>query len=256
MNANEMVEISVIVPAYNEAQRLPKTLPHLWRALHRRFSSFEIIVVDDGSRDTTAEIVSDFGNVHSEVRLLRSDRNRGKGNAVRMGILEAVGRHVLFSDADLSTPLKEVRKLQNALAEGYDVAIGSRASHEAKILKCQPFYRILMGKTFNRIVRIMAVPGIRDTQCGFKCFPRHIAREIFGCCRVDGFGFDVEVLYIARHKGLQIKEVGVLWRNSPMSKVNPILHPLHMLWDLFRIRLYGFWGCYGRPVLLRTRTEI
>ena len=256
MNSNEMVEISVIVPAYNEAQRLPKTLPHLWRALHRRFCSFEIIVVDDGSTDETAEIVNNFGNAHDEVRLLRSDQNRGKGNAVRMGILEAAGRHVLFSDADLSTPLKEVRKLQNALAEGYDVAIGSRASREAKILQNQPFYRILMGKTFNKIVRFLAVSGFRDTQCGFKCFPRHIAREIFSCCRIDGFGFDVEVLFVARHKGLRIKEVGVLWRNSPLSKVNPIVHSLQMLCDLFRIRFYGLSGCYGRSATLRTSIEI
>lgn len=248
-------EISVVIPAYNEDLRLESTLPHLWRSLKRRFAIFEIIVVDDGSSDGTAGIVSKFSEGHPEVRLIRYEMNRGKGHAVRTGVLAAKFDYVLFSDADLSTPIREVRKLLTVLSEGYDVAIGSRAIGESKILECQPVYRILMGKTFNKIVRLLTVRGINDTQCGFKCFKRSVARSIFENCRIDGFSFDVELLFVARQKGMKIKEVGVLWRNNPLSKVNPVIHSLEMLKDLVLIRLYGLCGCYGRESALRTRIE-
>jgi dolichyl-phosphate beta-glucosyltransferase len=256
MTRNGKVEISVIVPAYNEETRLSSTLPRLWGSLKSRFSSFEIIVVDDGSKDRTAEIVSSFCQYHPEIRIISFEQNRGKGHAVRTGVLEAIGEYVLFCDADLSTPIREVKKLLSALEEGNDVAIGSRASQDSKIIKYQPLYRVLMGKTFNKIVRILGVPGIKDTQCGFKCFPREVAQEIFSRSRIDGFSFDVEILYIARRLGLRIAEVGVLWKNSPMSKVHPVKHSLQMLRDLLLIRFYGVLGLYEAEGAFRTRMEV
>jgi dolichyl-phosphate beta-glucosyltransferase len=239
-------EISVVVPAYNEEIRLKSTLPQLWRSLNRRFVSFEVIVVDDGSSDGTARIVSQFSDQHQEVRLISYPLNRGKGFAVKTGILAASGEYILFSDADLSTPIREVRKLLPALHDGYDIAIGSRVCRAAKIIKYQPLYRLCMGKTFNKFVQLLTLAGISDTQCGFKCFKRVAARKIFENCRIDGFSFDVEVLFVARQQGMRIKEIGVLWRNSPLSKVHPVIHSLQMLRDLFVIRFYGFLGYYGQ----------
>jgi len=250
------LELSVVVPAFNEEGRLGKTLPHLWNGLKRRFSTFEIIVVDDGSRDSTASIVTRFAETHPEVRLISYGNNRGKGYAVRTGMLAARGRHILFSDADLSTPFREVAKLLTKMAEGFDVAIGSRARRESRIIEYQPAYRVLMGKTFNKVVRLLAVRGISDTQCGFKCFTRQAAREIFSDARIDGFSFDVEALYIAGFKGLRVAEVGVLWRNDPQSKVHPVKHSLQMLRDLILIRLFSATGCYGLVGSFRTSTEI
>jgi dolichyl-phosphate beta-glucosyltransferase len=242
---SEAPEISVVIPAYNEELRCKSTLPQLWGALNRRFATFEVIVVDDGSNDNTARVVSQFSDSHHNVRLISYPENRGKGYAVRRGVLAAKGRYILFSDADLSTPVREVRKLLLALKEGYDIAIGSRARRSAKILERQPLYRICMGKIFNKFVRLLTVSGISDTQCGFKCFHGAAAREIFPYCRIDGFSFDVEVLYIAKQKGMRIKEVGVLWKNSPLSKVHPVFHSLQMLRDLFVIRLYALSNSYA-----------
>jgi dolichyl-phosphate beta-glucosyltransferase len=253
MSKYDELEISVVIPAYNEEKRLDSTLPHLWRSLKRRFNKFEIIVVDDGSTDRTPQLVLECSREYSEVRLIRYENNRGKGYAVRTGILAASGRYVLFSDADLSTPVREIRKLLKSLSEGYDVAIGSRATREARIVKYQPFYRVLLGKTFNKMVQAFTVRGISDTQCGFKCFRRNAAREIFGCCRIDGFSFDVEALFVARHKGFKIAEIGVLWRNNPLSKVNPVIHSMQMLRDLFIIRFFGVTGSYGVTVEVRSR---
>lgn len=253
MSKFNAIEISVVVPAYNEEKRLPSTLPHLWKSLRRRFNHFEIIVVDDGSTDKTSELVSQFSDKYSEVKLISYENNKGKGYAVRTGVLAARGHYVLFSDADLSTPLREIRKLLKALSEGHDVAIGSRATHEARIVKYQPFYRVLLGKTFNKLVQLFTVRGISDTQCGFKCFRRNAALEIFGCCRIDGFSFDVEALFVARHKGFKIAEIGVLWRNNPLSKVNPVFHSMQMLRDLFVIRFFSMTGCYGTTSEVRSR---
>lgn len=238
----------MVVPAYNEEERCADTLPRLWRDLNRRFNSFEIIVVDDGSNDNTAQVVARLSETHTNVRLLGYPGNRGKGHAVRIGVMAARGKNILFSDADLSTPIREVRKLLAALEEGYHIAIGSRARANTKILKRQPFYRICMGKIFNKLVKLLAVPHFSDTQCGFKCFRRDAAREIFTCCRIDGFSFDVEMLHIARRKGLPVKEVGVIWRNSPLSKVHPVIHSLQMLRDLFVIRFHSLSGSYGRKI--------
>lgn len=236
----------MVVPAYNEEIRLKSTIALLWRALNRRFASFEVIVVDDGSTDNTAQIVTEFSAGHPNVKLISYPQNRGKGFAVRAGILAASREYILFSDADLSTPVREVRKLLEAIQEGYDVAIGSRACNAAKILKCQPLYRVCLGKTYNKLVQLLTVSGISDTQCGFKCFRRAAAREIFGSCRIEGFSFDVEALFVAKRKDMRIKEIGVFWRNSTLSKVHPVIHSIQMLRDLFVIRFYSFRGYYGQ----------
>lgn len=248
MSLEAVTQISVVVPAFNEEVRLKSSLPHLHRALKRRFENFEIIVVDDGSRDGTSALVRQFIEAHPAVRLVVSEKNYGKGHAVRCGVMAARGRYILFSDADLSTPVREVAKLIKLLEEGADVAIGSRAHRDTRILKRQPLYRTLMGKTFNLIVRFLGIGEFRDTQCGFKCFKRHAAREIFFNLYIDGFCLDVELLYVAKRKGFKVREVGVLWRNNAMSKVHPIFSSLQMLRELFLIRLYAFWGYYG-PVV-------
>ncbi len=247
--------LSVIVPAYNEQNRISSTLPKLLREVERRFLDFEIIVVDDGSDDDTATIVKKFIANHNKVRLISYRHNMGKGHAVRTGVLAARKDYVLYCDADLSTPFREVRKLIKALDEGSDIAIGSRAIKETRILKRQPIYRVLMGKTFNKIVKLLAVSGINDTQCGFKCFKLPIAIDIFRDCYIDGFSFDVEVLYVAKKRGFNIKEIGVLWANDTQSKVHPVFHSLQMFKDLLIIRSYALFGYYGRGVGLRNRTE-
>lgn len=247
--------LSVIVPAYNEQKRIIHTLPKLLREVERRFFDFEIIVVDDGSNDDTAKIVKNFTAINKKVRLISYRHNMGKGHAVRTGVLAAKKDYVLYCDADLSTPFREVRKLLKAIDDGCDIAIGSRARKDTRILKRQPIYRVLMGKTFNKIVKLFAFSGINDTQCGFKCFKAPIAIDIFRDCYIDGFSFDVEMLYIAKKRGFSVKEIGVLWTNDTQSKVHPIYHSLQMFKDLIIIRSYAFLGYYGRGVGLRNRTE-
>lgn len=244
--AQKNLEISVVVPAYNEEKRIAVSLPVIWNALAARFSRFEILVVDDGSSDSTSEKVMEFGDSgHPEVRVIRYGTNRGKGYAVRTGMLAAQGEIVLFSDADLSTPIEELDKLKKVLDEGYDLAIGSRALVDSTIELRQPFYRVLMGKTFNKIVQMLALPGVWDSQCGFKMFKRAAAKRLFCSSRIDGFSFDVEILFLARKMGFVYREVGVKWVNSLESKVNPIFHSFQMLKDLISIRWNYFCGKFA-----------
>lgn len=226
---------SVVIPAYNEAGRLPRTLELVNIFLRSGQWPHEILVVDDGSQDRTAEVVRAFAAVHPEVRLLQQPRNRGKGAAIQAGVAATRGELVLFSDADLSTPIEELPRLEAALADGAAVAIASRAVAGARIEEHQPFYREWMGKSFNRMVQWLVLPGLHDTQCGFKLFRGEAARALFPQLTIPGFGFDVEVLYVARRQGLVIREVPVAWRNSRQSKVSPLRDAWRMLGDLFRI---------------------
>jgi dolichyl-phosphate beta-glucosyltransferase len=237
--------ISIVIPAYNEESRIQPTLEKVSAYCKDRFRDFEIIVVDDGSTDNTLSVVKNLGQHLENINLMHYPKNAGKGFAVRKGVLSSRGDLLLISDADLSTPIEELEKLISYIhADSYDIAIGSRGLKESDILLKQPWYREMMGKTFNIFVRMVAISGIKDTQCGFKLFRGDIARDLFKRCSIDGFSFDVEVLYLAKNAGHKIKEVPVRWVNSPSSKVELIRDPLVMLLELLKIRINSLTGKY------------
>jgi dolichyl-phosphate beta-glucosyltransferase len=236
-------KLSVVIPAYNEAARLPRTLERLNDYLGGRGTSYEIVVVDDGSSDGTAQAARAAGGPF--LTLLGHERNRGKGHAVRRGMLAAGGERRLMTDADLSTPIEDLPRLEAALDRGDDIAIGSRAVPGANVLVHQPFYREAMGRIFNHLVRLIALPGLYDTQCGFKLFSAAAAEAAFGQALLDGFSFDVEALFVARRRGLRIAEVPVTWRNDAASRVGFVHGGLAFL-DLVQIRRNGWGGRYDR----------
>ncbi len=229
---------SLVVPAFDERGRIERAITEIaaWRSARPGGWDWEVIVVDDGSTDGTGEaarLAAEKENL--PISILRHPQNRGKGAAIRTGVLASTGDPLLVSDTDLSTPLGEWVKLAERLPTN-PVAIGSRALDEELVRKRQPFYRQFMGKTFNGFVRLIAVHGISDTQCGFKLFRGDVARDLFRRARIDRFAYDVEILYLARKEGLSIAEVPVLWFNSPESKVSVVRDSLRMLRDLVRIR--------------------
>lgn len=213
------MKISVVVPAYNEANRIPPSLDRIVRYMQERHSDYEIIVVDDGSTDGTGAGVRRQFESNARVAVIDYGGNRGKGYAVRQGMSRATGDLVVFSDADLSTPIEEIEKMLPLVEQGYDIVIGSRAHALAEIREHQPLYRELGGKLFNLMVRLIVMPGLHDTQCGFKLFRRATTAPILPYLRIDGFAFDVELLALARAAGLRIAEVPVVWINSLTSRV-------------------------------------
>jgi dolichyl-phosphate beta-glucosyltransferase len=241
------LELSIVIPAYNEEGRLAPTVrdtvAHL-RATDRRG---EVIVVDDGSLDGTSALVHRLGEELPEVRLIRLAANRGKGYAVRTGVLNARGDLILFADADGATPITELARLEAALAGGADVAIGSRALAASDVRVRARVYRRLMGRLFHQLVRLLTVRGIADTQCGFKLFRGAVAQDLFSRMRMNGFVFDVEVLLMAQRRGYGIAEVPVNWVHQPGSRVNLVLDSLRMARDLFLIRARVMRGDYERP---------
>lgn len=224
--------ISLVIPAYNEESRLGNTLKLVISFLNNTHYPYEIIVADDGSKDKTIEVAESYENV----RVIAAERNMGKGAAVRRGMLAADGEIRIFSDADLSTPIYELDKLVREINNGADVCIGSRAVDNDMIKKHQPLYRELMGKTFNRIVQYFVIRGISDTQCGFKGFSEKAAIEVFNKAKIDGFSFDVEILYLTQKLGFSIKEVAVEWFNDERSTVSPITDSIRMFNDILKIR--------------------
>ena len=242
----EPIPLSVVVPAFQEARRLPATLASVTAYLDGRSGPYELIVVDDGSRDATAEVATrGLARLGERGRVLRLPANRGKGAAVRAGVQAARGEHVLVTDADLSTPIEELPLLERACAGGADVAIGSRALDRSLIVRRQPLLREWSGRLFNLVVQIFALPGIRDSQCGFKLFRGEAAQDLFGRAKSDGFGFDVEVLALAKHLGYRIAEVPVRWRNDDDSRLS-LARGAAAFVDPLRVRL-GLWlGRYGR----------
>ena len=231
--------LSIVVPCYNEEQRLPRTIEQVQRYLDARNLAHELILVDDGSVDGTRMIMDAAAERYPAVRVEVLPRNRGKGRALAVGVEAAKGDEVLITDADLSTPIEELEKLQAALGGGAGVAIGSRALRASRVEISQPIYRVVMGKVFNLIVQAVLLPGIWDTQCGFKLFRADVAHSVFARLETDGFGFDPEVLYRARKQGVKIAEVPVVWRNSAPTKVSPVRSSLDMLRHVVRLRLRG-----------------
>lgn len=233
--------LSLIIPAYNESGRVQKTLETVKAYLETTGHSYEIILVDDGSTDGTGALMRDSVADDDSIRVISYDKNRGKGYAVRQGVLAAHGEYIAFSDADLSAPIAELQKLfYSGIDKGYDIAIGSRAVKGAHITGHQPFYREIGGKTLNLVVRLLAVRGIHDTQCGFKLFRGDAARAIFEKCFLNGWGFDIEVLYLARRMGFTIAEVGVEWSHGEGSKLHPLQAGLQVLRDIVKMRLHSY----------------
>ena len=225
--------LSVVIPAYNEARRLPPTLVQIRSYLRSVGLQHELLVVDDGSRDDT---VARVRALDKAVQIIELRPNRGKGYAVRRGMLAARGQRILFTDADLSTPIEELELLNGALDRGAEVALGSRAVKRELIMLRQPWHREQMGKLFNLCVQLIAVSGVRDTQCGFKLFTRQAAMDIFSRSNMDRFAFDVELVALAKLLGYPVAEVPVRWFNSADSRVNVLADPLQMYFDLWRIR--------------------
>ena len=252
MNSEGDVLLSIVVPAYNEERRLPGTLEQIRSHLAAQSFGWEAIIVDDGSADESATTVERMTAHDDRFRLIRNP-HAGKGYAVRTGVLEAKGDLVFMADADLSMPISEINKFVPLAQDGIEVVIGSREADGAERLD-EPFYRHLMGRVFNLLVQAMLVPGIRDTQCGFKCFRRSAARAIFQNLRLYNTpkevvgpmvtGFDVEVLYLARKWGFQIKEIPIVWHHSPTDNVNPVRDTLRMLGDIAKVRLNDLGGQY------------
>jgi len=238
-------EISIVIPSYNEERRLPATLERIAGYLPSLGAETEILVVDDGSKDRTAETAESFRKKLPNLRVISNGVNRGKGFSVRHGMREARGRAVLFTDADLSAPIEEAPKLLEAL-KTYDVAIGSRALDRSLITVHESRFREFAGIVFNAIVRLILRLPFVDTQCGFKAFRRERCKIIFEQQRIERFGFDPELLYLARHHGLRTVEIPVRWGHSPATKVNMLRDSIQMFFDIFTIRWNSLLGRYRR----------
>jgi len=244
-NAGSALQLSIIIPSFNEELRLPRSLELVAAYLNNSNRSSEVLVVDDGSTDRTAQVAAAFADRIANLRVLKNGENRGKGYGVRHGMQEAKGEYVLFTDADLSAPIEEADKLLAALKE-YDLAIGSRAMNRKLIEVHESPFREFAGIIFNRIVRIVLWLPFVDTQCGFKAFRRERCRIIFEQQRIERFGFDPELLYLARHHGLKATEIPVRWSHSPATKINMFRDSILMFVDVFTIRGNSLLGRYRK----------
>ena len=239
------LELSIVIPAFNEEERLAESLKRIRAYAKGRSLQFEVLVVDDGSTDGTAALVERTRCEFSELRLISNSRNRGKGFSVRQGMLEARGEIALFTDADLSAPIEEADKLLAALRDGaYDGAIGSRAVDRSLIDVHQSRFREVAGIIFNHIVRWGVGLPFHDTQCGFKAFRREKSRVIFELQRTEGFGFDPEILFLAQKSGLRIAEIPVRWAHNPATKVHVFSDSIRMFLDLLAVRWNALLGRY------------
>jgi dolichyl-phosphate beta-glucosyltransferase len=231
---SDSIRLSVVIPAYNEEQRLGSTLNRVLEYLHNRGLAAEVLVVDDGSDDRTLEVAQEYPD--PPVRALRLPENRGKGAALKSGVLASRGTWVLLCDADLSTPIEDLEVLESRAGEAL-LILGSRAVRDSHVTQHQPVYREMMGKTFNRILRLLALVEERDTQCGFKLIRGDLARDLFADLSVERFAYDVELVCLAKDRGAKVVEQGVRWEDSPNSRVHPIRDSANMLMDVLRLRL-------------------
>ncbi|HEX9110741.1 MAG TPA: dolichyl-phosphate beta-glucosyltransferase [Terriglobales bacterium] len=238
---------SFIIPAYNESSRIRPTLDEILRYSAAQNWEAEILVVDDGSRDDTADVIREYARAHSQIRLLQNPGNRGKGYSVRNGMLHARGDICLFTDADLSSPISEAPKLFEAIGAGADGAIGSRWLRVELQTERQPLYRQAFGRIFNLVLRVFLGLRFRDTQCGFKAFRREAAQRIFPLQKIERWGFDPEILYVARRMGLQVSEVPVLWAHSEGTRLHPFRDGMRMFVDVLHIRWNALTGVYSAP---------
>ena len=232
-------ELSVVIPAFNEERRIGASLEAILSYLEERGTAFEILLADDGSSDDTVTVVEAFSG--RGVRISSAPENQGKGSATRRGVLASRGRRVLLTDADLSTPITDLPRLEARLGDAA-VVVGSRAVAESNVIEHQPLYRELMGKVFNRIIRMAGIRGIHDTQCGFKLLDGAAARRVFAEMVTPGFAYDVELVWLARKLGYAVAEVGVTWVNSPDTRVRALADPPRMLFEIARFR----WRHRGR----------
>ena len=236
---------SIVIPAYNESARLGATLDKVLAYVRTQGWNAEVIVVNDGSRDDTAEIVRNFALTHAALRLVENPGNRGKGYSVRNGMLNARGRVVLFSDADLSSPIEEAPRLFQALEDGADIAIGSRWLRAETQTQRQPLHRQLFGRVFNLLLRLTLGLQFKDTQCGFKAFKRPAVEAIFPLQRIERWGFDPEILFLARKFGFKVHEIPVAWGHSGGTRIHPLVDGSRMFLEMLRIRWNDLTGKYG-----------
>jgi dolichyl-phosphate beta-glucosyltransferase len=243
---------SIVLPAYNESERIAATIERIFTFAEQHAWQTEIIVVNDGSSDDTAEVVAQCAATRPGVRLLQNPGNRGKGYSVRHGMLQAQGEILLFSDADLSSPIAEAGKLFAAIAAGADVAIGSRWVKTELQLRRQPLYRQLLGRVFNLALRLILGLRFQDTQCGFKAFTRRAAHLLFPLQKIERWGFDPELLYLAKRLHLRVEEVPVAWAHREGTRINPLRDGMRMFVEMLEIRWNGLRGEYrATPTLSR-----
>jgi dolichyl-phosphate beta-glucosyltransferase len=235
--------LSIIIPAYNEAERIPQTLIDMDRRLAHAPYSYEILVVNDGSTDNTAEVVTKLAKMIKNLKLVSAVENAGKGGTVRKGMFIATGQIKLFTDADNSTSIDQFDQMMPFFKEGYEVVIGSRTIKGAKLDPAEPIVRQIPGKLGNLLIQALLLPGIWDTQCGFKAFTAEAAQKLFSLSRISGWGFDVEILALAHKLGFRIKEVPVHWVNDTRSHMKPSAY-LSFLWETLRIRSWLWRGEY------------
>lgn len=248
-------QYSIVIPAYNEGARIGEALAQISGCIRDRGWQAEVLVVDDGSTDDTGAIVEAWSKRHPEVQLLRNGRNRGKGYSVRAGMLAAAGQVVMFTDADMSSPIEEAELLFAAIARGADVAIGSRWLTGKRIVHKQPLYRRFFGRCFNALTRMVMRLPFADTQCGFKAFRREAAQLVFGLQRIARWGFDPEILFIASSRGLRVAEVSVTWGHDERSRISYLRDGVQMLAELVFIRFNAVAGRYGTSGMSAMTTQ-
>lgn len=253
MTVPQMPHYSIIIPAYNEGERIGATLDRILTYSDSKGWSAEVLVVNDGSRDNTVDVVRHYAKDNPCLHLIENPGNRGKGFSVRNGMLRAQGKILLFSDADLSSPIQEADKLFDAIEHGADIAIGSRWLNTQLQTRRQPLHRQLFGRAFNFVLRLVLGLRFKDTQCGFKAFTAAAAQAIFPLQNIERWGFDPEILYLAKRFHFKVAEVPVAWSHREGTQIHPLRDGIRMLGEVLRIRLNAISGKYAIPVPSRRR---